>query len=74
MLHMGEALRVSVDECVNEPVLLSKPWGFSFKDIVVPVDVWHGEGDRMAPAEEMKKAAATIPNCQTHFIFGAGIF
>jgi pimeloyl-ACP methyl ester carboxylesterase len=74
MLQMGEAFRVSVDECVNEPVLLSKPWGFSFKDIAVPVDVWHGEGDRMAPIEEMKKAASTIPNCQTNFIPGAGYF
>jgi pimeloyl-ACP methyl ester carboxylesterase len=74
MMHMGEALRVSVDECVNEPVLLTKPWGFSLKDITVPVDVWHGEGDKMAPAEEMKKAASTIPNCHTHFISGAGHF
>jgi pimeloyl-ACP methyl ester carboxylesterase len=74
MIHMGEAFRISVDECVNEPVLLSKPWGFSFKDIPVPTDVWHGEEDRMAPAAEMKKAASTIPNCHTHFISGAGHF
>ncbi|WHY01034.1 alpha/beta hydrolase [Neobacillus sp. DY30] len=74
MMHMGEAFRVSVDECVNEPVLLSKPWGFSFKDITIPVDVWHGEEDRMAPAAEMKKAAAAIPNCHTHFIAKAGHF
>lgn len=74
MMHLGEAFRVSVDECVNEPVLLSKPWGFSLKDISVPIDVWHGEGDRMAPVEEMKKSALAIPNCQTHFIPGAGHF
>lgn len=74
IMHMGEAFRVSVDECVNEPVLLSKPWGFSFKDITVPIDVWHGEEDRMAPAAEMKKAAAAIANCHTHFISGAGHF
>ncbi|MEH7272419.1 alpha/beta fold hydrolase [Neobacillus vireti] len=74
MMHMGEAFRVSVDECVNEPILLSKPWGFSFADIAVPIDVWHGQGDRMAPAEEMKKAASLIPNCQTHFIPVAGHF
>jgi pimeloyl-ACP methyl ester carboxylesterase len=74
IMHMGEAFRVSVDECVNEPVLLAKPWGFSFKDFTVPIDVWHGEEDRMAPAAEMKKAAAAIPNCYTHFISGAGHF
>lgn len=74
MVHMGEAFRISVDECVNEPVLLSKPWGFAFKDIPVPIDVWHGEGDRMAPAGEMRKAVSAIPNCQAHFIAGAGHF
>ncbi|MFP7299583.1 alpha/beta fold hydrolase [Neobacillus niacini] len=74
MMHMGEAFRVSVDECVKEPVLLSKPWDFSFKDITVTIDIWHGEEDRMAPVEEMKKAASLIPNCHTHFISGAGHF
>ncbi|MFD2444560.1 alpha/beta fold hydrolase [Bacillus sp. CGMCC 1.16607] len=74
MMHLGEAIRNSVDECVNEPALLTKPWGFSLKDIQIPVDVWHGEEDIMAPVDEMKKLAPTIPNCQTHYIPGAGHF
>ncbi|KGM46293.1 alpha/beta hydrolase [Neobacillus niacini] len=74
MLHLGEAFRISVDECVNEPVLLTKPWGFSFKDITVPIDVWHGVEDRMAPAAEMRKIASAIPICYTHFIAEAGHF
>lgn len=74
LMHLGESFRVSVDECVNEPVLMAKPWGFSVKDIHIPVDVWHGENDTMAPVEEMKKLASTIPNCQTHYIPGAGHF
>jgi pimeloyl-ACP methyl ester carboxylesterase len=74
MMHLGEAFRFSVDECVNEPVLLSKPWGFALKDIHIPVDVWHGEKDIMAPFEEMKKLAATIPMCETHYNPEAGHF
>jgi pimeloyl-ACP methyl ester carboxylesterase len=74
MMHMGEAFRVSIDECVNEPAILTKPWGFSVKDIVVPIDVWHGEADRLAPISRMKKLAQQIPNCHTHYIPEAGHF
>ncbi|MFE8702843.1 alpha/beta fold hydrolase [Cytobacillus sp. FJAT-54145] len=74
MLHLGEAFRMSVDECVNEPVLLSKPWGFSASEIKTPVYVWHGENDKMSPFDEMKKLAASIPDCETNYIPGAGHF
>ncbi|MHC0038115.1 alpha/beta fold hydrolase [Pseudoneobacillus sp. C159] len=74
MMHLGEAFRVSVDECVNEPALLTKPWGFSLSDIEIPIDIWHGEEDTMAPTQEIKKIAPTIANCQTHYIPGAGHF
>ncbi|SFB11900.1 MULTISPECIES: alpha/beta fold hydrolase [unclassified Bacillus (in: firmicutes)] len=74
MMHLGEAFRISVDECVNEPVLLSNPWGFSVSDIKVPVDIWHGEGDTMAPFVETKKFAAAFPNSETHFVPKAGHF
>jgi pimeloyl-ACP methyl ester carboxylesterase len=74
MMHMGEAFRISVDECVNEPALLTKPWGFSVSDIQIPIDVWHGEADRMAPISEIKKLAQQIPSCHTHYIPEAGHF
>jgi pimeloyl-ACP methyl ester carboxylesterase len=74
VLHLGEAFRVSVDECVNEPVLLTKPWEFSQSDIQIPVDVWHGQNDLMAPFAEMDKWAKSIPHCETHYIPGAGHF
>lgn len=73
-MHMREAFRVSVDECVNEPALLTKPWGFSFQDIRIPVDIWHGEADTMAPVDEIKKLAPAITKARTHFIPGAGHF
>ncbi|WP_108672395.1 alpha/beta fold hydrolase [Peribacillus acanthi] len=74
MIHLAEAFRISVDECANELALIAKPWGFSHSDITVPVDVWHGEEDTMAPVEEMKKLAPTIPNCEEHYIPKAGHF
>jgi pimeloyl-ACP methyl ester carboxylesterase len=74
MMHLSEAFRVSVDECINEAVLMTKPWDFSLAEIKIPVDIWHGENDTMAPTDEIKKLAPTIPNCQTHYIPGAGHF
>ncbi len=74
MMHFGEAFKYSVDECANEPALLSKPWGFSFGDILAPVDIWHGEEDQMAPVVEMKKHAPTVPNGEAHYIPKAGHF
>lgn len=74
MMHLYEAMRQSVDECVNEPVLLTKPWGFSFEDINIPVDIWHGKDDRMAPFDEMEKWVPTFKNAKTHFVPGAGHF
>lgn len=74
IMHMGEAFRISVDECINEPALLTKPWGFRLEDATVPIHIWHGEDDRMAPFIEMKKLAATIPNCETYYIPKAGHF
>jgi pimeloyl-ACP methyl ester carboxylesterase len=74
MMHLGEAFRLSIEECVNEPLLLTKPWGFSFREITSIIDLWHGESDPMASVVEIKRIAATIPNCETHYYPEAGHF
>ncbi|MDM5297032.1 alpha/beta hydrolase [Bacillus pumilus] len=74
MLHLNEAYRQSVDECIHEPDLLTQPWSFALKDIHIPVDLWHGKEDTMAPFEEIQKVAPTIPNVKTHYIDHAGHF
>ncbi|MFJ7932186.1 alpha/beta fold hydrolase [Peribacillus sp. NPDC096448] len=72
--HLREAYRNQVDEGATEPYLLSKYWGFDLKDIKVPVYLFHGEEDRMAPVEEIKKVSRIIPECQLHLIPDAGHF
>ncbi|AZV54814.1 alpha/beta hydrolase [Bacillus pumilus] len=74
MMHLHEATRQSVDECIHEPYLLSQPWAFDMKDIQIPVDVWHGKEDTMAPFVEIEKMAPTIPNVKTYYIDQAGHF
>lgn len=74
MTHLHEATRQSVDECIREPDLLSRPWAFDMKDIQIPVDVWHGKEDSMAPFVEIEKMAPHIPNVKTNYIDEAGHF
>lgn len=74
MTHLHEATRQSVDECIREPNLLSRPWAFDMKDIQIPVDVWHGKEDSMAPFVEIEKMAPRIPNVKTNYIDEAGHF
>ncbi|MEH7804645.1 alpha/beta hydrolase [Bacillus sp. FSL W8-0920] len=74
MTHLHEATRQSVDECIHEPDLLSRPWAFDMKDIQIPVDVWHGKEDAMAPFAEIEKMAPSIPNVKTYYIDEAGHF
>ncbi|KLV14571.1 alpha/beta fold hydrolase [Bacillus altitudinis] len=74
MMHLYEATRQSVDECIYEPDLLSRSWAFDMKDIQIPVDVWHGKEDQMAPFAEIESIAPNIPNAKTHYIEQAGHF
>lgn len=74
MAHLMGAFRLRVDGAVEEPVLLSRPWGFELRDIKIPVHIWHGESDRMAPFEEIKKVSREISLSTTHFVPNAGHF
>jgi pimeloyl-ACP methyl ester carboxylesterase len=74
MAHLMGALHIRVDGPVEEVKLLMKPWGFKFSDIKIPVHIWHGKDDRMAPFDEIKKVARVIPNAISHFVPEAGHF
>lgn len=74
MLHLGEAIRLRVDGAVDEIRLLSKPWGFNVADIRIPVHIWHGEADRMAPYSETEQLARQIPRSTFYSIPNAGHF
>ena len=56
---------------VNEAVLQTKAWGFSFEDITVPVQVWRGEMDRAVPVKHALELASLFPD-QTHELANTG--
>lgn len=45
---------------------------FRLEDIHIPVHVWHGEADNLAPVASGRYLAAHIPNCKAIFFPGEG--
>jgi pimeloyl-ACP methyl ester carboxylesterase len=50
----------------------SRPWGFSVRDITVPVAVWQGTEDMMVPFAHAEWLAANIPGVRAHLEPGEG--
>lgn len=72
--HMREALRQGGAGVVKEAKLETGKWGFDASKIQVPIEIWHGVADTMAPVSSIKQLAAKLPNCQTHYLEGKGHF
>jgi pimeloyl-ACP methyl ester carboxylesterase len=56
----------------DDDLTMLRPWGFSVKDITVPVAVWQGTEDMMVPFAHAEWLAAHIPGAQAHFAEGEG--
>lgn len=52
--------------------VLWRPWGFRFEDIHVPVYLWHGSADNLAPAHLAHYIADHVPRCEATFFPGEG--
>jgi pimeloyl-ACP methyl ester carboxylesterase len=72
VMHLQEAVRRGSRGTAYEVALMSRPWGFDPGEIRVPVHLWHGEEDTLAPVSMGRYLAATIPGCRAHFLPGIG--
>lgn len=72
--HLREAYRQGAVGAYSDTVLVSKNWHVDFKAITVPIFMWHGESDTLVPISPAKRFSEILPNCQCHFISGAGHF
>ena len=61
-----EALRTGVDGWVDDDLAFVAPWGFDIDKISVPVFVWHGQLDMMAPFAHGQWMAEHIPGVTAH--------
>lgn len=72
MLHLEEAFRQGSNAAYRDTLLISQPWRLDLQKISIPVFMWHGESDTLVPIAPAKEFAKHIPNCESHFISGAG--
>jgi pimeloyl-ACP methyl ester carboxylesterase len=61
---MLRASRRQLRAPLYDAVLFTKPWGFSLRDIRVPIRLWHGDADTFVPLDHARHLAALIPDAE----------
>jgi pimeloyl-ACP methyl ester carboxylesterase len=69
---LREALRPGAWGYVQDIRVLARPWGFSLEDIPVPVQLWHGDEDRVIPMHHGRYLASVIPGATLRICPGEG--
>lgn len=52
--------------------LVARPWGFSLREIRMPVHIWQGEADTFIPVKHAHVLAEAIPNARARFFPNEG--
>jgi pimeloyl-ACP methyl ester carboxylesterase len=74
--EMAEAMRHGLSNGIagwrDDDLAFTASWGFSLRDITIPVAIWQGRQDRMVPFEHGQWLAAEIPDAQAHLFEDEG--
>ncbi len=65
-----EGYRQGWQGVARDDVIVMQDWGFDIADIIVRVDVWHGEQDRNVPIQSAEYMRDRIPNTRATFLPG----
>jgi pimeloyl-ACP methyl ester carboxylesterase len=57
---------------LHDDLAMVRPWGFSVRDITVPVAVWQGTADMMVPHAHASWIAEHVPGARLHLEEGEG--
>jgi len=60
--QLRESLRQGARAAVWENALCAQPWGFELSSVESPVQLWHGERDRVCPLHHAEYVASAMPN------------
>jgi pimeloyl-ACP methyl ester carboxylesterase len=71
-LTLAESSRQGAEGIIWEFRLMTPPWPLQMSHIRVPVDIWHGEDDVIAPMSMAEELAARVPGSHLHRISRAG--
>ena len=74
--HLAATMRKAGEQGIvgwlGDDLTHTRPWGFSVRDITVPVAVWQGTADRMVPFAHALWLAEHIPGATSHLEEGEG--
>lgn len=70
----GEAFRQGARGPAHDYTLEARPWRVPLDRIRVPIEIWHGEDDRVVSPEQSRILARHLPHARTHFLPGEGHF
>ncbi len=69
---LAEAFRQGGRGLALDYTLEARPWGVPLSQIRVPMEIWHGEDDRLVSPQASRILASVLPDATTHFVPGAG--
>lgn len=72
--NVAEAFRQGSHGPAHDYTLEARPRGVPLGQIQVPVEIWHGQDDRLVSPQSSRILAAAIPGATTHFVPGQGHF
>ena len=71
---VAEAFRQGGRGVAHDNTLEARPWNVPLDQIQVPIQIWHGEDDRLVPPQASRILADALPHATTHFVPEAGHF
>lgn len=74
MQDIVEACEGGLRAPVGDLVVFGREWGFSLRDIRVPVKFWHGDADGIVPLSHGEFQAAMVPGAELVVCPGGGHF
>jgi pimeloyl-ACP methyl ester carboxylesterase len=64
------AMRKQAHALPADLVLFTRDWGFSLRDIRVPIRFWHGDADNIVPAEHVHHMMRLVPDAELRMRHG----
>jgi pimeloyl-ACP methyl ester carboxylesterase len=69
---LTRASRTQMLAPVDDILQFTRPWGFSLRDIRVPIRFWHGDADNIVPLAHAEHMAALVPDAALRVRPGEG--
>jgi pimeloyl-ACP methyl ester carboxylesterase len=70
--NVAEAFRQGGRGPAHDYTLEARPWGVPLGQIRVPIEIWHGEDDRLVSSQASRILAGALSGATTHFVPGQG--